>query len=52
MLTFLVILAVSVVALLAAQALDIEYNNPRARRGEAERPAPAGMFADTLAGLY
>ncbi|MDD2795854.1 hypothetical protein [Acidocella sp.] len=52
MLTFLVILAVSVVALLAAQALDIECNRPPVRRGKAERPAPAEMFADTLAGLY
>ncbi|NNM57493.1 hypothetical protein [Acidocella sp.] len=52
MLTFLVILAVSVVALLAAQALDIEYNKPRVRQGKVESPAPAGMFADTLAGLY
>lgn len=52
MLTFLIILAVAVVALLAAQALDIEYTKPRVRRGKVARPAAAEPFAETLAGLY
>ena len=52
MLTFLIILTVSIVALLAAQALDIECNKPRVRRGKVARPAPAERFVETLAGLY
>jgi hypothetical protein len=53
MLTFLIIVAVSVVALLAARALDIECTQPQVRRGEVARPAsaPVDMFAVTLVGL-
>ncbi len=52
MLTFLIIVAVSVVALLAARALDIECTQPQVRRGTVERTAPVDMFSVTLVGLH
>ncbi len=51
MLTFLIIFAVAIIGLAVVQAMDIECERPRKRRGKISRSAEAALFFDTLAGL-